>query len=84
MNRWWLTVSTTAAVMLFMLGAQAALESQNYVLAILCLLFAFYVPLQAEALREKILSRPKFDLKKFLAVLKHKRPHATHPPDDDS
>ncbi len=59
MNRWSLTISTTAAVVLFTMGSQAALESQNYVLAIVSLLFAFIVPLQSEALREKLLRRPK-------------------------
>jgi hypothetical protein len=59
MNRWWLTISTTAAVVLFTIGAQAALERQSYVLAGVSLLFAFIVPLQSEALRETLLRRPK-------------------------
>ncbi len=57
MNRWWLTISTTAAVLLFTIGAYSALESERYVLAVMFLLFAFYVPLQTEALRDKILRR---------------------------
>ncbi len=57
MNRWSLTISTTAAVLLFAIGAYSALESERYTLAALALIFAFYVPLQTEALRDKILHR---------------------------
>jgi len=59
MNRWWLTISTTAAVVLLTMGAQATLYNQNYVWATILLLFAFVVPLQSEMLRDKILRRPK-------------------------
>jgi hypothetical protein len=57
MNRWWLTVSTTACVVLFTMGTYAAIEAQRFAMAGLFLFFAFYLPLQTEAMRDKLLKR---------------------------
>ena len=55
MKRWSLSISTTAFVVLLTLGAYSWLESQNYGMAALALLFAFLMPLQAETMRDKLL-----------------------------
>lgn len=55
MNRWSLSISTTAAVVLFTLSAQLMLEQENYLMAGLFFIFAFLVPLQSEGMRDKLL-----------------------------
>ncbi|MEM8670393.1 MAG: hypothetical protein AAGG48_22905 [Planctomycetota bacterium] len=46
MGRLFLNLSTTAAVVLFTIGALSMVEAGNYVLASVFLFFVFYVPLQ--------------------------------------
>ena len=55
MNRWSLSISTTACVVLFTFGAYMMIETQRFAMAGLFLFFAFYVPLQTEATRDKLL-----------------------------
>ncbi len=62
MNRWSLSISTTAYVVLLTLGGHMCLESQNYAMAGLALLFAFLWPLQAEAMRDTLLRHRRADL----------------------
>ena len=61
MNRWSLSISTTAYVVLLTFGAYMCVESQNYVMAGLVLLFAFLWPLQVAAIRDKLLRRKTAD-----------------------
>jgi hypothetical protein len=56
-NRWSLSISTTAAVILFTLGASSMLEDQEYWMAGLSILAAFYVPIQSEIMRSQLLKR---------------------------
>ncbi len=55
MSRWYLAISTAACVMLFTMAAMTMLESQKYFFAAVFLFFAFYVPLQSESIRDRVL-----------------------------
>ena len=56
-NRWTLSISTTAGVILFTMGFLSMLEQQKYLMAGLFLLFAFWLPLQSESVKDKALKR---------------------------
>ena len=48
MKRLFLNISTTAGVVLFTMGALSMLESQNYIMAVVFLFFAFWLPAHDE------------------------------------
>jgi hypothetical protein len=51
--KFWLSISTTGAVILFTMGALSMMEKDHYWAAALFLFFAFWLPLQSGAREDK-------------------------------
>lgn len=56
-GNFFLSISTTAGVILFTMGFLSMLEEESYWMAGLFLLFAFWLPLQSEAIENKVIKR---------------------------
>ena len=57
MNRWFLSISTTAGVVLATLATYLMIEQNRFAMAGLFLFFAFCLPLYPESMRDKLLKR---------------------------
>jgi hypothetical protein len=61
LRKFFLSISTTSGVILFTMGFLSMLERENYWMAALLLLFAFWLPMQSGEIADRITKRSRPD-----------------------